>query len=583
MSSCSNKRFWPRLLLSIFCTWAFNSLAAEFITPITCADSTSVTNSSEETASIPTDVITDINQNNFNKNSPDKNNIEKINILIHPVFDETNPDENNWLFNLVNKLHIDTHTYVIKDDLLFSESDALDEKLLAESERILRTRRYFNTALITSQVDCNHHSVVDVSVHEVWTLVPEITYSHTGGNSNYGFGLHDSNFLGTGKTVNLSHSSTVLRTGDLFEYYDPNTGFLDSIFSFQYANNNDGKSQAIALIKPFIALDTEWAGGISHENFTQEDTLYNAGKEVDRFSHRNSDQLFFYGLKLNTASRESVRRISVGYSYADDNFSSVGIPPDNSILVPEARQFSYPWVEYQHIYDGYIEAYNIQQLNRVEDINLGAQTRLRLGYTASKYDAYDKNFIYEAEYSQGLKISEQQLLLATATGTGLYDGDRIYNNIILGKVSYHWQNFRRAQFFVNLSASRGVHLFADLPLELGGDTGLRGYPIRYQAGDHLELLTIEQRYFGEREWFSLFHVGAAIFYDQGRVSGTSAIPQDQQGWLRDVGIGLRFSGTRTGNAEEGTHNVLHLDVAAPLDGSKDIAKVQWLVKVKKSF
>ena len=61
---------------------------------------------------------------------------------------------------------------------------------------------------------------------------------------------------------------------------------------------------------------------------------------------------------------------------------------------------------------------------------------------------------------------------------------------------YHWQDFSRGQVFVNLSASHGVHLFSDLPLELGGDSGLRGYPIRYQAGDHLNLITVEQRYFG---------------------------------------------------------------------------------------
>ncbi len=96
-------------------------------------------------------------------------------------------------------------------------------------------------------------------------------------------------------------------------------------------------------------------------------------------------------------------------------------------------------------------------------------------------------------------------------------------------------------------------------------------------------MTIEQRFFGQKEWFALFHLGAAIFYDQGRVIGTSAIPQDQQGWLRDVGIGLRFSGTRTGNREEGTHNILHIDLAAPLDGSSDIEKLQWLVTVKNGF
>jgi hypothetical protein len=563
MLSCSNTRLLSYLVLIVLNSFRFNAYAIEPGIP-TCVDSGSAI-----TASTDAIAATD--------------NIKAINIVILPIFDETKPEENNRLYRLANKLHPDTHSKVIKGDLLFTEGEVLDEKKIIESERILRTRRYLNSAFITSSVDCNNNKNISVNVREVWTLVPQFSYSRTGGNSNYGFGLSDANFLGLGKSLNIARTSTVLRNGNLLDYYDPNTGFFNSTLTLQYTNNDDGKSRVVALIKPFVALDNEWTGGISQEIYTQEDTLYNAGEEADRFNHQSTSQSIFYGMKLNTAARESTHRVVMGYSEAEHNFNSVGVAPDASVFVPEARQFSYPWVEYQYINDGYFEANNIQQINRVEDINLGAQVRLRIGYTSSKYNYYDKDLIYEVAYSQGVKLSEKQLLLASASSSGLYNRDNIYNNIISGKVSYHWQNFKHSQFFVNLSTANGVRLFSDLPLELGGDTGLRGYPIRYQAGDKLQLITIEQRFFGQKEWFSLFHLGAAIFYDQGRVIGPSAIPQDQQGWLRDAGIGLRFSGTRTGNREEGTHNILHVDIASPLDGSKDIEKIQWLVTVKNGF
>jgi hypothetical protein len=509
--------------------------------------------------------------------------IDSIAINIHPVFDENNPEENNWIFRLVNKLHIDTHKRVIEQDLQFKAGDKIDEKILAESERLLRTRRYLNSASVTNSTDCNHKKTVNVDVREVWTLVPEITYSHTGGNSNYGFGLHDSNFLGLGKSVNITHSVTTERTSDLVEYYDPNIGLGDATFATQYANNSDGKQQSFALIKPFTTLDTDWAAGISHESLTEEDTLYRAGKEVDRFARDNANQTIFYGRKLSIGNKDSIHRLSIGYSQWEDKFSSVGVAPKVSSLVPDGRQYNYPWIEYAHIYDGFIEAKNIQQINRIEDINLGAQVRVRLGYTASRYELNDKNLMFETEYSQGLQLSSKQLLLGNITATGFDDGKHIYNTLINMEASYHWQNMQRGQFYLAIKNQKGTHLFDDLPLELGGETGLRGYPIRYVAGEHLQLVTVEQRYFGEKEWLSLFHLGAAIFYDQGRVFGASAIPQYNQHWLRDVGIGLRISGTRNGNMEEGAHNILHIDVASPLDGSNDIAKVQWLVKVKKSF
>jgi hemolysin activation/secretion protein len=251
--------------------------------------------------------------------------------------------------------------------------------------------------------------------------------------------------------------------------------------------------------------------------------------------------------------------------------------------VPDNRQFNYPWLEYQYIDDGFIEAYNIQQINRVEDINLGAQARFRLGYSSSIYPENDGAYVFNGDYSRGFSLSENQLLLADVSADGLYGDAGLYNTVVKGSLSYHWKNFDRGQLYVELTRAQGFHLCADQPLDLGGDTGLRGYPARYQAGDRMQLFSIEQRFFGEREWFSLFHVGAAIFYDEGRAWGESAVHQSQQGRLRDVGIGLRISGTRTGSSEAGAHNVLHLDLASPLDGGQDISKFQWLIKVKKSF
>ncbi len=520
------------------------------------------------------------------KGTDDNQKIDRVTVKIHPIFDESNPKENNYLFRAVNYLHVNTRESIIKNDLLFSENDRYEEQLLDESERILRTRRYLSEASVTASDGCSEGKEgkeVRVDVHEVWTLIPVLNFSHAGGKNSSGYGLRDSNFLGFGKTVNIKHTSDAERTGNLFQYYDPNTGIADSTFSLGYADNNDGTSKSVALIRPFVALSTEWTAGISYDALNEEDTLYNAGKEVDRFARTNTAKSIFFGIKLNTGTRESVHRILVGYNTLKDSFLSAGIEPDESTIIPEDRQFNYPWIEYQRVYDGYIKAHNIDQINRVEDINLGANIRFRLGYASSEVDAYDKSYVINSQYSQGFMLSKNQILLAQVTGNSYYGAADFYNGELKAEMSYHWKNFNRGQFFVGVTAARGFRLFKDLPLELGGDTGLRGYPARYEAGDHLQLVTLEQRFFGEKEWFSLFHMGAAVFYDQGRAWGESAVPQNEQGLLRDFGIGLRISGTRTGNREEGAHNVVHIDVATPLDGGKDISKFQWIVKVKQTF
>ena len=117
-----------------------------------------------------------------------------------------------------------------------------------------------------------------------------------------------------------------------------------------------------------------------------------------------------------------------------------------------------------------------------------------------------------------------------------------------------------------------------LQLLLGGDNGLRGYPLRYQAGTARALLTLEQRYYTKWYPFRLFHVGAAAFFDMGRTWGTDVTGLESDGLLKDVGIGLRLGSSRSSFG-----NVMHIDLAFPLDGGDDIDSVQLLVQTKASF
>lgn len=504
----------------------------------------------------------------------------KINIKIHPIFDESKPEENNYLFRLANRLHIDTHESVVAKDLLVENGDYLDKDLLAESERILRTRRYFNNASVTTRH--NDDGQVDVDVFEVWTLVPSLSYSHAGGKSTSGFGLHDSNFLGYGKTVNILHTSSVERSGELFNYRDPNTGWHQTALNLSYADNSDGKHQYYEWVRPYFALSTVNAGGITYEQFDQEDSLYNAGEIVQTFGHSSEKQEFFYGAKMSLSDKRNIHRWNIGYTQEEDIFFPLDTDLSDNPL-PHNRDLNTSWIEYAYIHDGYIEASNIQQINRIEDINLGFQSRVRLGFANSSYKEYDNSYQFTHNISQGFFVSEASLLLAEFRYEGLYNGGKIYNGIIEGNINYHWQNFESGQFYISLEGARGLRLFGDKALSLGGDNGLRGYPAYYQTGDKRYLLTMEQRFYGEKEWFSLFHMGYAIFYDQGRAWGDSLVPQSETGTLRDFGMGLRISGTRNGSRDEGGHNVLHIDIATPLDAGPDTSQLQWLVKVKHSF
>ena len=69
-----------------------------------------------------------------------------------------------------------------------------------------------------------HDGVVDVEVitHDVWTLQPGIIFSRSGGADAFGFDISDSNFLGTGKSLEIGHSTNVDRSSSFVAWTDPN-------------------------------------------------------------------------------------------------------------------------------------------------------------------------------------------------------------------------------------------------------------------------------------------------------------------------------------------------------------------------
>ena len=115
-------------------------------------------------------------------------------------------------------------------------------------------------------------------------------------------------------------------------------------------------------------------------------------------------------------------------------------------------------------------------------------------------------------------------------------------------------------------------------LQLGGDNGLRGFPLRYQSGTRRALFTVEERFYTDIYLWQLFRIGGAAFFDAGRAWGGSGTNVQDPGWLSNAGFGLRIVSARAAFS-----NVLHIDLAFPIGAPADIQKVQFLVKTKTSF
>lgn len=514
--------------------------------------------------------------------------IGAIFVINGDVFDTSLPEEDRGLFRLANKLHIETRPDTIRSQLLFKEGDRFSTALLRESERILRANSYLFDARIVPVAYRAGAVDVEVRTRDVWTLKPGINFGREGGENESGFEFEESNLLGLGKEIELSYSKDVDRNSSLIRYKDPHLLGGWNRLEVAYSSNSDGKLREFSLDRPFFSLHTPWSAGASLADWQRIDSRYNLGEVVDKFGHDEQDVEVFGGWLVPLAHDNSlgslstspwVRRISLGAVYQRDRFDAIpGVT--NAATLPQDRELVYPFVEVELLEDAFEERRNQDQIERTEDFYAGASLQMRIGYAARDFGS-DRDAVLlwlAAGNSLELDADKRHTITLAAEGhTRLESGD-LRNARLTAEARYYWRLSQRQLFFARLGGTVSDNLDAENQILLGGDNGLRGYPLRYQDGTSQALLTLEHRLYTRYYLFRLFNVGGAVFFDMGRTWGRGTAGGASQGLLKDVGIGLRLGSSRSAFG-----NVIHIDLAMPLDGDDGIESLQLLVGTKRSF
>ena len=492
------------------------------------------------------------------------------------VFDTSKPGENKSIFRLANRWHIVTRDSVIEQQLLFRSGDPFSQRILEESERLLRVNNYLYDAKITPIR--YEEGVVDIRVwtRDLWTLMPGLSVSRSGGENRTRVELSEQNLLGLGVKVRVSHTENVDRDSTSFEYFDKNLGNSWTSAFFKYSDSSDGGTTQFNLKRPFYALDTRWSAGARYFDDEREESFYDLGNEVAEYKSESEIHSAFWGWSTGLIDGWA-RRWTTGIVYDDRDFSAV---PDGELpsLVPEDRKLIYPFLGFELLQDNFQTASNRDQFERTEDFFLGTRLVARLGFATESFGSDRDAIIYSLSASNGYGSIQRKALFLSAWASGRVEHGESTNTQVGVNTRYYNQITEKRLFFMTLEGSWGNNLDLDKLVDLGGDTGLRGYPLRYQTGDSKFLATAEQRYFTDWYPFRLFRVGGAIFADIGRTWGDNPVGGPSLGWLKNVGIGLRLGPTRSSGRD-----VVHIDIAFPLDGDPSIDSVQFLIDSKKSF
>lgn len=501
-----------------------------------------------------------------------------IDVAVDDIFDESDPRENRALYRLANKLHLDTKDTTVLSQVLLQPGETYSVRRAEETARILRDKRYLYDAVVEPTAYYAETNTVDlrVRVRDVWSLSPGIGVGRSGGENKTRARLVDENFLGTGRYVGVGYTSTVDRSGLSFDFRDQNLFQSWWALDAGYTDSSDGSTTSLAIGRPFFSLDARWSAGVHGITNDQITQLYDLGEKVNEF--RQESDLFGVegGWSRGVVDGWTTRWLA-GYRYDRSLFeeSAEDLP---TVLLPEDRTLSYPWAGVEFIEDHFETTHNQDQIGRTEDVYLGKALRLELGWTADALGGDRSAGIFSASGRMGNYVGRRGLVFLESFWNGRLESGSLADSLLSTEARYYLRFNDKNVFTAAVEGQHGFDLDLDHQLLLGGDTGLRGYPLRYQGGDTRALVSVEERYF--TDWFPLrlARVGAAVFADVGRTWGEAPLASEPQGWLTDVGFGLRL-----GNARSGLGNVLHIDLAFPLNASSDISSMQLLLEAKKTF
>ncbi|MGO3299558.1 MAG: ShlB/FhaC/HecB family hemolysin secretion/activation protein [Pseudoalteromonas sp.] len=492
------------------------------------------------------------------------------------IFNTELEEEDNALFRFANDVHITTEHDVINSILLFKQGDEYDPRLLAESERLLRRQSYLYDARINAQSDCQGNVNVTVITRDLWTLLPEISFSRSGGENSSSIGFRESNLFGWGKRLSISRTSDAERNGYLFVYDDPN--ILSSRYRgrVEYSDNDDGKRHLLELTYPFYSIDTPFSYGLLSFSDQRVEYLYNRGEIISEFEQKTDLNRIHFGHSKSLGDGWT-QRLSVGYVYEQHRFAEL---TDTTTAIAELRELSYPYLSGHWFEDHYIKVRNFDSISRTEDLNLGWNIEGLFGYSDESLSNDDSRYIYSFN-AKTAHFSGDNTLWRFHTDLKGYWNDpqgQVENLFASSQVQYYLNTSVDQSWYAKVRLDYAKNLTADKQLTLGGESGLRGYPLNYQQGDRSFLVNLEKRYYWEYDLLQLFKVGGAAFFDIGRAWFNKKNNGENGQVLKNIGVGLRFAPSR---ANAGT--VIHLDVAAPLDNANDVNTLQWLVTVKNSF
>ncbi|GAB3033015.1 ShlB/FhaC/HecB family hemolysin secretion/activation protein [Bowmanella dokdonensis] len=489
---------------------------------------------------------------------------------IHTVFDEQDP-ELTWFHRLANWLHIETRAETLENELAFLSPCETDPKRLYEAERYLRSRNYLRDAKV-QVAEADDQRRIQIDTWDTWSLMPILDFGRTGGKNHFELGIKDRNLLGRGIDAELSYFSDPQRSGYKIDTEFPLHRFDNTDARIRLIDSPDGYQRSLSLNRPFISLHDNWSGQLAFNREDRIDTVFQNANDEYLFRHQIDYLQLQGGWKWYQDSHQTLRLLG-GFRNEEHQFFA----PQADYL-PQDRRFTAPWLGLEYLQDEFVTLHNLHLIEQNEDINLGWHVRTSLGWNLVNGPLQD-SLLWSVEVNKGLVINDSTLLLSTLKAEGFTDGkgqegslSGLLSSEMIHRLSASWA------WYLSATWQFSDNPLLDNPLSLGGETGLRGFPLQYQHGEHSLVMNTELRHYPKINLFKLFELGGAIFYDAGKVYGDSLTDNQDSGVLQNIGIGARLY-----SAHSSDRQVIHIDLVHPFSDLDEVSNLEFRIEVKHAF
>lgn len=512
--------------------------------------------------------------------------IASIAIDNHSIFDTSDPELSGHLrlaYRLANSLHARTRASVIRRDLLFRVGDCFDPTLIAESERLLRDNQFLASATISHSQRADGDYDLTVTTRDEWSTRIDIRASLGDGPLFKGASIRESNFLGTGQTVELFYIDYKANRDYGVGYHNHQLGGSHWHLGGTFGRTRNGPMILQSLALPFREESGRWA---AREEFRQLDRNFDylvddAGAErhlllptrlrafdlavIRRLGPPGGQQLTVgaalgYTRIYFPGGHESLRLVE------GDDFDDAA-PADPTLLESIRPQTTELHTVRSMILLGqrrirWVKRIGFDTLRGEQDIRLGTETSVAIG--RSLLTPSGPHHIFTALDLYAGTGSENLLLVGRVRGDAqrALQGGEIGWYDIFGEAEAlaYWKPAPdgRHTFVLRATATGGWETTTPFQLILGGDLGVRGYPDHRFPGGRRVVFSLEDRLVLDGPLRNVTDLGLTAFIDLGRIWPGDAPFGTDSGWRASAGIGLR-------NAfPTGGRRTYRIDLAMPI-------------------